>query len=133
MIKILFYISMFLYGMVGGFYLLGAKDIRPEPGPILYENGIVDSLIYSPRYRVRELPNSGDAYIVDDQREIYIVVFKCSFGKLYVEDKELWGILSEGDNASVGYREIFIIEYKNKKEISKKLHSRIFVSVNKRN
>ena len=132
MIKILFYISVFCVGVAGGHYLCGIKEIRPEPGPILYENGIVDSLIYSPRYRIKELANSGDAYIVDDQREMYIIIFKCSFGKLYVEDKELWGTLSEKDKVSVGYREIFTIEYKNGQEISKKLHSRSFVSAHKR-
>lgn len=108
---------------IGLLFVIGCRDIRNEAGPIIYENGVVESLTYTPSH----------TYIIDHQRETYIVILKCPSGKFHVEDKKLWGTLSEGDNITVGYRENFIIEYKNGQEISRRLYGISFFNVNKRN
>jgi hypothetical protein len=116
--------------------VVGCRDIRKEAGPILNENATVVDLIYSPSHHSRSLDlgltSGGDLSFTPTSVSIperHGVVFKCQHGKFYVEDKELWLKLIEGDDVVVEYKELFYVEYENGVEISRELYKMDFLGV----
>lgn len=118
--------------------ILGCRDIRKESSAILYENAVVDGLIYSPPHHSRDidigLTSGGNLSFTPTSVSIperHGVVFKCQHGKFYIESKSLWESLSQGDRVVIDYQELFKVEYKDGKEISRELYDLHFLGAHK--
>lgn len=111
--------------------IIGCRDIRKESSAILYENAIVDGLIYSPSNRGKSMENLSLTPTSVSIPERHGVVFKCQHGKFYIESKILWENLSQGDRVVVEYQELFKVEYKDGKEISRELYDFHFLGAHK--
>jgi len=116
-------------------FTLGCRDIRKESSAVLYENAVVDGLIYSPSHHSSSMDvgitTGGNLSLTPTSISIpekHGVVFKCQHGKFYIESKRLWTELTEGQPVVIEYRELFKVEYKDGKEISRELYKMDFLN-----
>ena len=116
-------------------FTLGSRDIRKESSAVLYEDAVVDGLIYSPSHHSSRMDvgitTGGNLSLTPTSVSIperHGVVFKCQHGKFYIESKSLWQSLSQGDRVVIEYQELFKVEYKDGKEISRELYDLDFLS-----
>jgi len=118
--------------------VLGCRDIRKESSIVLHEVAVVDGLIYSPSHHSSSMDvgitTGGNLSLTPTSVSIperHGVVFKCQHGKFYIESKSLWEDLSQGDHVIIDYQELFKVEYKDGKEITRELYDLHFLGAHK--